>query len=503
MSRAIQENMVALLLHDDTLSHYVRAHIDLKLYEGLYQPIASAAYDYLQNYGSPPKQHIFDLLEKELEADSKRSDRLRLLLVGLDRTYSEGGYNLEYVKTQIQSFVSEQTITTALVEAGYALSNKNEESVSKAHDILQRALYTSTESFDLGKALKDFDVSEIFARRTEGISPTGIRSLDKEGLGPARGELHVFVALPNRGKSWWLVNLGRRAAQRGQKVLHITLEMSAESCALRYMQCLFAIRSGSADPFRVDFERDKQGRLIGLDKRAIAKYLDVKQPDLKNILKEKLEKTPLGPIRIKQFASGTLTMGELYTYLRNLENIENFIPDLLILDYPDLMRVSSENLRIELGRTFVELRGLAVRKNLALATATQSNREGEGKKLITGRNLSEDFSKIMTCDVMFSYNQTDEERMLGLARLFVMKSRNTEAGQKFLISQNYGIGQFVLDDSRMPEDEDEYKDLVKISTGTYTPEDEDDDSPAHSTAISQQKLRRVRVDKEPVRQRSR
>lgn len=483
ISKAIQENLIALLIHDNTLSHYIRANVSVNLYEGLYRDIAKACYGYLEEYGSPPRVHIYDLLEESLASDDKRSTRLKHLLLDFEREYEKGSFNLEFIEHQLKSFVSEQSLTSAIVEAGNLLQSDDPNKLNLVQDVLTRSLSSSTEAFDLGKSLKQFDISSIVNKREADTFPTGIKSLDKEGLGPARGELHIFLALPNRGKSWWLVNVGRRAAQRGQKVLHVTLEMSADSCALRYMQCLFAMYSGQAEPYRVDFEKDEKGKLIGLDRKKIRKYLSTKDPEIQTKLNKKLNSVPLGEIKIKQFPSGTLTVGELYSYLKNIENIEGFIPDLIIIDYPDLMYLNQDRLRTDLGRIFVELRGLAVRMNAALATATQSNREGVGKKLITSKNVSEDFSKIMTADTIITYNQTDAEEGLNLARLYVEKSRMTEARQKYIVSQNYSIGQFVLDDVRMLDD-DKYYELIDDNSLEYEEDSVDDTVPTRSPKIS-------------------
>ncbi|MFH1738370.1 MAG: hypothetical protein ABIH23_05135, partial [bacterium] len=105
--------------------------------------------------------------------------------------------------------------------------------------------------------------------------------------------------------------------------------------------------------------------------------------------------------------------------------------------------------RIALGSLYKDLRGLAVERNIAIATASQTNREFAGKKLITGRGVAEDYSKIATCDTIITYNQTEAEMRLGTARLYVDKGRNEEAKFSVMIAQSYKTGQFCLRSRRM------------------------------------------------------
>jgi len=152
---------------------------------------------------------------------------------------------------------------------------------------------------------------------------------------------------------------------------------------------------------------------------------------------------------IRQFPTGALTVRELKAYLDSLEMSQRIVPDLLLVDYADLMSVGTRDYRHELSTLYKDLRGLAVERNIAVATASQANRESSGKKFITGRGVAEDFSKIATADVVITYNRTEAEMRLGTARLYVDKGRNEEDKFSVLIAQNYKTGQFCLGSTRM------------------------------------------------------
>jgi len=136
-------------------------------------------------------------------------------------------------------------------------------------------------------------------------------------------------------------------------------------------------------------------------------------------------------------------------YLDSLEMSRRIVPDLLLVDYADLMSIGTRDYRHELGNLYKDLRGLAVSRNIAVATASQSNRSSLDAKIITGGSVAEDFSKIATSDVVLTYNRTEAERTIGTARLWVEKGRNDADKFTLLISQNYATGQFCISSTRM------------------------------------------------------
>jgi replicative DNA helicase len=154
---------------------------------------------------------------------------------------------------------------------------------------------------------------------------------------------------------------------------------------------------------------------------------------------------------IKEFPTGSLTVNGLKAYLDMLEN-SGFVPDLLIVDYVDLMKLpSDDNYRIALGQIFKDTRGIAVESNMAVVTVSQSNRDGAKGKKVTGANVAEDWSKIGTADTIITYSQTDEERNMNLARIYVANARNDQDKITILISQNYAMNQFCKDSYLMDD----------------------------------------------------
>ena len=92
---------------------------------------------------------------------------------------------------------------------------------------------------------------------------------------------------------------------------------------------------------------------------------------------------------------------------------------------------------------------MASERNFALVAPTQGSRSTIGAKRVRSKDVAEDISKVNTADQTLTYSQTEAEKRLGLARLFVGHARGMEDGQEVVITQAYAIGQFVLESEFM------------------------------------------------------
>ena len=248
--------------------------------------------------------------------------------------------------------------------------------------------------------------------------------------------------------SWMLTNIGKGGIQHHHKVLHITLEMSEEKTARRYIQSIFSLTKDEAQLVKVPlFLRDATSNTYSIDFRDLTRQ-GIPQKR-REIAQQLISMNP--QLLIKEFPTGSLSLQHLGLYLDSLERI-HWKPDLLIVDYADLMKIASEDLRVQTGQLYKGLRGLAVSRELALASASQGNRDSEEAKLVTSKHVAEDWSKIGTVDNAVTYNQTPEERKMNLARLFVSAARDDEDRFLVLVSQAYAIGQFCIDSVLMTSD---------------------------------------------------
>lgn len=460
-TRFLQENLLCLLTFDKERCKIIRGTVEPHLFGGFYKEVVVRIYDYIDQYKVPPGEHIADLFEDKLESKNKREvSTYKDILTSL--ADMNEGINAEYVMTQLTTFVRRQSLRTVAVDLAKALQRDTEDSLDEADEILSSVTRTQLKLFDPGVRLSNVPRVMQFLNDSVSAFTTGIPEFDKRGFGPTRKEMFLYIADTKTGKTWCMIQLAKLALLNNLKVCHISLEMSENKIIQRYMQTLFALSKRMEKFVTRRFKKDEKERLDFEIKEVFPKF-SFDDPDVYKKLERQLnhwKDRALDNIIVKQFPTGKLTVRELEAYLDNLEVTEKFVPDLLIVDYPDLMAIpgGATNWRLGLGELYKQLRGVAVARNLALAVPTQANRGAASAKTVDRRNVSEAYSKIADADVAITYSQTEMERTLGLARLRVEAGRNDEDKLTVVISQNYGMGQYVVDSVLMDK---EYWNLIE------------------------------------------
>lgn len=447
----LQENLICLLSFDDKRALIIRNTVDVGLFGGHYRIIAARIYDYLDKYKKPPKDHLADLLDDKLNGDNPREAELyRDVLTSIYD--AKEGLNAEYVMGQLETFIKRQSYRSIAVDLVKALQRDTDESLEQADELIRSAQLQTFTVFDPGTRLSDKTRALEFLDIQETSFPIGIPELDKRGFGPTRKEQWLFVGNTKAGKTWALIQLAKVALMHRLKVLHITLEMSEARAAQRYFQALLAI-SKRDEPLKVTkFKRDSLRRIEGFEQVSVRGKLTLDDPKIRAKLERHITQRKdrvFDNIIIKQFPTGSLTVNQLEAYLDNLEQTQQFVPGLCIVDYPDLMKTDPNNLRVSIDDIYKRLRGIWVKRNIAGAVVSQSHRAAARAKQVNIDNVAEAYTKVAHCDVVITYSQTDAERQLGLARLFVGAGRNDEDKITVVISQQYGLGSFVVDSCLM------------------------------------------------------
>ena len=152
--------------------------------------------------------------------------------------WARRGGNVEYYKQKAIEFARTQAVISAVEEAHKQVTVGDFEGVLS---LVTKAVRTGEHAFngryDFFKGTKDRILTYLGkdGRGKVHRVPTGILPLDsaiRGGLGP--GELGVIEALPKCGKSTVLIHLGASALERGETVLHVSVENSLEVVAERY-----------------------------------------------------------------------------------------------------------------------------------------------------------------------------------------------------------------------------------------------------------------------------
>lgn len=456
---SLQESILAVLVFDERAGAAVAAQVLPQHFDESYREIAEKVLAYRRKYGrGPGRAHLDDLFDKRLQ-DNNRPSRVRRLLMDLAGIAPE--LNAEYVLARTQRFVREQQLKAALVEGNSRWEQGGDDVAVDLEGILHKALKHRATSLDAGTFLGNERALRFLDRDDSWGISYGISQLDDIKLSMRPKEMTLYIGGKGTGKTWACVNVGKQGIKAGRKVLHITNEMSEELIAQRYLQSLLAAATHSDKFIRTTFEFNRKGSLIDMpvNKRMQAER-NILAPDARKFLRQEMKKrdTIWNRLVIKEFPSGSLTLSQLEAYLDFLEQEHKFHPNLLIIDYPDLMAQDAKNYRISLGRTFVGVRGILVDRHMAGFCPTQGNRSSLRATKVSTDMVAEDISKLHTADTVLTYSRTEAEKERNLARLFVGNARNQRDGAVILLSQSYDSGQYVIDSTWMQQS---YWDILK------------------------------------------
>jgi replicative DNA helicase len=304
------------------------------------------------------------------------------------------------IREEVYLFVKHQAIKNGIFECVDHLEAGDFESVDEALKKIievKMAAAGGMGHFFFDKTAKEERLARRLVYEKNGIA-TGIRADDymKPGGLPPKN-LGCVLAPPNAGKTSTLIHMGRSAiVESGAKVLHITLEISAEQTQDRYDAAFANIALN-------DLERVPK-RLARKTEELLAKYGS-------NLV-------------IKEFSPGSQTVDDLRNYVRMLERF-SFYPDVILVDYADLLVPSRAmgSSYDEMGLIYRDLRRMAIELLCAVWTASQTNRGAVGKKVVTITDLGDSFKKAHEADVILALCQTDEEKIAKMARFFLAKNR--------------------------------------------------------------------------------
>jgi replicative DNA helicase len=258
----------------------------------------------------------------------------------------------------------------------------------------------------------NIDIDDRFSESTRKTVHTGWNVVDDlmdGGLGP--GELGVFVAPAGIGKSWGLVNVAANAVKKGLNVCFYTLELSAPYVGLRFDSVFTGI---AAQNLKYHIEEVKE-------------------------CVEKLE----GNLIVKYYPTKSATVNTVKAHLDRC-HMQGFKPDIIVVDYADLLRGNGKEIRHELGNIYEDLRGLAGEYEIPVWTASQANRSALEDDVIGAEKIAESYSKIMTADFVLSLSRKIEDKVAGTGRWHVIKNRFGPDGITFPSKMNTSNGQIDI-----------------------------------------------------------
>ena len=267
-----------------------------------------------------------------------------------------------------------------------------------------------------------------------------------------RGDFFAVLAPVKRGKSFWLWDIAHRGCLNGLNVIFFSLEMTYNQVVRRAWQSIVAQPIQEKEVKIPYFEE--------IDKKYEIKYREEKRKgiDIEKIEQEqkKLMMYSRGNLRIEVFPAGSATMDTLDVCLSNLEYYENFTPDVIVIDYADIIKGRIRDYRQQLNEIWIRLRGWAQEKNCLVVTASQTSKQAFTRDARMG-DVAEDMRKLATVTKMIALNQTKSEKEAGALRIEPLLYRDGRLnGQQICVLESRDIGRVYLD-SRLKKDVIDYE----------------------------------------------
>ena len=396
-----QETLCQMILQDRQFSDQISEVLDINFLELRYLRVfVQKIFEYREKYEvHPTYKTMISIVRADLEDENVATQQqLRNYFARIHDSQVNGS---EYTKNIALDFCRKQKLKEAMIKSVPLLEKSSFDEIAK---IINDAIKMGDPS-DFGyDYLKDFE--KRFEIKSRNPITTGWQDIDdlcRGGLG--KGELGVVIAPTGAGKSMVLVHLGSQAIKLGKTVVHYTLELSDTVIASRYDSCITKIPLSQLHSFKEEI------------------YEHVQDMD--------------GVLIVKEYPTKSASSRSLRTHLEKLR-MREIIPDLVIIDYGDLLRPISgkSEKRHELESIYEEMRGLAQEFDCAVWTASQTNRSGLNAEVITMESISEAFNKCFVSDFIFSLSRTVEDKQSNTGRIFVAKNRNGPDGLVYPISMN-------------------------------------------------------------------
>jgi replicative DNA helicase len=411
----IQRGILYLIKHDRDFYSQIVGLIKPEYFEfPSYSFIFERIKGYYDKYKTiPPDDILLEDIKKSIPKGQDFSDYEDdiLQINNIDQSVLD---NREFVLDLVEDYAKKQAISHAIKESVLLLK---ENRIAEIEEKVRQAMLVCRE-VNVGQIYFD-DVDARFHRQFDNKDKKRFKTVfntHNEFLdgGLSTKELAMVIAPPGVGKSLYLVNQGVAAIKENKKVLYISLEMAEDKIAQRFDAILTMVPTTRLK--EISSMPTVKDRLT----KVKAKYADSR-------------------LIIKEFPTGQLTVNQIRALLVQLKLHHDFVPDILIVDYLELLRpnrvIDAEYQAQE--RIAQELRGLAMENNILVWTATQTNRQGKKVATITDAELGDSYGKIRPADWAISLNQTQEEYDKGRMRVYVVKARDSKQHYTIQGAVNY------------------------------------------------------------------
>ena len=362
---------------------------------------------YFDKYHTTPSMEVLKVELKKIDNEILQIS----IKEQLREAYKSSDEDLVYVEEEFSNFCKNQQLKKALLISVDYLNLGDYDSIRSIIDNALKAGQDKNVGHEYNK-----DVESRYRDDHRIVIPTPwdhFNLLLQGGIG--NGDFGLIFGNPGGGKSWVLIALGGYAVNMGFNVIHYTLELGEDYVGRRYDAYFTQIPVNriSESPHRIQVEQvvsNLSGQLI-----------------------------------IKEYSPGKASISTIESHIKKCID-QDFKPDLIIIDYVDLLRSKKTNRerKDEIDDIYISTKGLARELNLPVWSVSQVNRAGAKDDIIEGDKAAGSYDKIMITDVAISLSRKRQDKVNGTGRFHIMKNRYGMDGMSFGARIDTSTGHFEI-----------------------------------------------------------
>jgi len=451
VSQAIQDSFVYLVITDTKFLSMVREVAKPEYFSSeITETIIRTCYAYYDQFKEAPKHHLQTEIGRRIA--NLDEEEQRYYLEYLSEVSRMAAPNRDYIIKTMSDFIKSREFSIGAIEFAKMVEKGN---FAEARELMHSVLRKGVESYELGLVYLSNGKPTYYGDKSkfEVLLPTGIPLIDRSIKGLHRGQFVCILGGYKGKKSWACVHLGKRALIQGLKVLHLSHEMTMGDVEMRY-DMAFGSLSSQIKPNHVELIRRNESGQVKHRERFKPKSVFNSDAVKKT---RRIIKRFGGELIIKKYPMGTCTMGEMDRFLDYLQLYENFIPDVLINDYVEIMDLplnKNAAMRDRINQAYIEHKRIADERNILVITVSQVTRAALRKEKLNQKDFAEDIRKLGNVDLVMAISQSDKQAQEDEMMVWVMANRSGPQDFGCMMSQNITIGQFCIDTWKIKDEAD-------------------------------------------------
>ncbi len=449
---------------------------------------------FFEEYEKAPYMHIKDIYDAESHhLPETDAELIGVLLTDLDSQYSEGEINLKYWREMAADYFRTREVEITINNISVLKEQGDLEGAEQEIEKFQKVTIEIDSSALINPG--DMEQQEEIYRKREEDEKNFFRlpgALGKYLGNQKRGDVVGYYGPAKKGKSFTLINQYKHGILNKRKTLFWSIEMTDTEVLPRVNKAFYPMIDGEEGNYKFPVfdcinnqtgncsdrlsgtiirEDGEDGEIIDdpthipcttcmkslnfdIRKRyVVTTYQDTifrSQNDIFEVRKQhaRFERILNQYGRLSVHKKYSLTYDGMMRDLDLFWKKEQWMPDILLLDYIDILDIGSkfDDWRQE-DEKWKLLAKIAGQTNTLVITATQANKAGHNADTLTAEHQGGYYGKNRHVNLMVGLNQKPKDKIEGIMNFGITEARDLPfvEGQMCSVLQDFKTGQAYLD----------------------------------------------------------